>query len=395
MKIHSLYLFLVLFVVGCTATPVPIAPTRVQEATATLVSAVPTTVGELPATATQIAPSPESPTATAIVASPTATPTRPPATVSPTRSGPAPTRVTLTPLPEQTSADGRQWYVRTLLVGPGQPSRLYALIAALADDVNPAAALSVVQSDDAGASWTPTLSAFPVEPACVRRLNMDYASAGALYLSTCRGLYRWTDGAWKQLSSVDLNMVAIVYGHPQTLWAATNGDPASPVSMSNDGGVTWHSAANGLVHFSGVADVGIDPRNSDTLYAIIVPKYAGTYLRRGTASGNWTSMPAPLNDSQIDTGMTIDGQTGALYVSVFNKDHWELWRTLNPAVSDVNSVTWEMVHNFAGYSWLTVLASGTGPQGLTLYVRVMQTHGMPIVLRSLDQGQTWTPLRVQ
>ncbi len=165
--------------------------------------------------------------------------------------------------------------------------------------------------------------------------------------------------------------------------------------MSKDGGTTWHNTSIGLYHNFGVANIAIDPRDGNTLYAIINPPYDGSYLRRGTTDGYWTNIPTPLNNSQIGSGMTLDRQTGALYVSVFNRVYWELWRTPNPTVADVNAISWEFVHRFIGYSGLTVLASGTSPQGLTLYVRLMNQGGKTEVQRSADGGKTWAPLNVR
>jgi hypothetical protein len=61
-----------------------------------------------------------------------------------------------------------------------------------------------------------------------------------------------------------------------------------------------------------MANLGIDPRDSNTLYGIIQPKYAGSYLRRGTTEGNWETMPTPKDNATIETGMAIDGASGAL-----------------------------------------------------------------------------------
>ena len=69
------------------------------------------------------------------------------------------------------------------------------------------------------------------------------------------------------------------------------------------------------ITFGGMANLGFDPRDNSTLYGIIRPKYAGSYLRRGTPDGHWQTMPTPLDNATIETGMTVDGGTGALYVT--------------------------------------------------------------------------------
>jgi hypothetical protein len=113
-------------------------------------------------------------------------------------------------------------------------------------------------------------------------------------------------------------------------------------------------------------------------------------------------MPTPLDSSQIDTGITIDGATGALYVTAFTGGDWQVWRTLNPSTPDIKNVHWEMVHDFGpDVSWATLLASGWSPKGLALYANL--THwlnkdtgavGPPKPYRSLDGGQTWEPLPI-
>ena len=194
-------------------------------------------------------------------------------------------------------------------------------------------------------------------------------------------------------------MVAVVYGNPQVMWATEAFESGAGVIRSNDGGVSWVPASSGLVSFNGVANVGIDPRDANTLYAVIWPKYAGSYLRRGTADGQWQTMPTPNGNLTIDTGITIDGASGELYVIV-NAEQFQLWRTSNPNTPDRNDVQWEMVHNFGRDSWVELLASGWGPEGLALYANMRPLDwkdehaevGDAVLHRSVDGGQTWTPL---
>jgi hypothetical protein len=193
-------------------------------------------------------------------------------------------------------------------------------------------------------------------------------------------------------------MVAVVYGQPQIMWA-TGAFGDGGVYRSQDGGATWEPAGYGLVSFNGVANIGIDPRDANTLYAVIWPKYAGSYLRRGTAAGQWQVMPTPLNNIQIDTGITIDGATGALYVAAF-ASNWQVWRTMNPREPDMNAVRWELVHDFGpDVAWASLLASGWSPQGLALYANLSPwldkatgSTGSPVLHRSRDGGRTWDPM---
>lgn len=318
---------------------------------------------------------------------------------------PQPTSTPLpTPTPTPTPKVEEDWEVRTLLAGPGSPGRLYALLTEMASGAWPAERVRFVVSDDYGQTWFPFPGGLPAGAGCIRNVNLDYAPPGdALYASTCQGLYRWTGGQWALLSPQETGMVAIVYGQPQRIWATGIFQSSAPVIRSSDGGATWVPASDGLIHFNGVANLGIDPRDANTLYAVIWPKYAGSYLRRGNANGQWQTMPTPRNNSQIDTGITIDGATGALYVTSFSPSlTWQLWRSLDPRTPDVNAVQWELVHDFGpDISWATLLASGWSPDGLALYANLSSwvdkstgEVGPPALHRSLDGGQTWASLLI-
>ncbi len=337
-------------------------------------------------------------------ATPTARPgvaTRAPSPTPKPTSRPA---VTATPTPTPTSLADWQWQVRSLLVGPGQPGRLYAL---LTDDASLGWASEFARlliSDDDGQTWVPFPGGRPPGE-CVWNVNMDYATPDALYASTCEGLYRWSGEEWQFVSDEDTAVVAVVYGQPHILWATTTFAAGAGVIRSEDGGASWQQAGYDMVSFNGVANLGIDPGDANTLYAIIWPKYAGTYLRRGTSPGQWEMMPTPLNNGTIGTGMTIDGATGALYVVVWNwqDEHYELWRTVDPKVPNVGDVQWEFVHDFGGDVMVELLASGWSPQGLALYANVWSVKklddsqaeiGDPIVYRSPDGGQSWAPLPI-
>jgi hypothetical protein len=320
------------------------------------------------------------------------TKTTPPSTAKATSAPPA-TKAAPTP------TDAEQWRVRTLLAGPGEPGRLYVLLVDELSGVSPAERARFLISDDYGQGWSPFPGGLPAG-GCVRNVNLDYATPDALYASTCKGLYRWSGSEWALVSPQETGMVAVVYGNPKVVWATDPFATGGAVIRSDDGGATWTPASSGLVHFNGVANLGIDPRDANTLYAVIWPKYAGSYLRRGTAGGQWQTMPTPLNNSQIEIGITIDGATGSLYVTAYSPDGtWELWRTLNPSIPDVNGVQWELVHDFGGdVAWATLLASGWSPQGLALYALLTPwldkpsgTIGDPVLHRSLDGGLTWAP----
>lgn len=332
--------------------------------------------------------------ATMPLTGPPGTPAGPPlgpsvSATRPTLSDPTP----VSPSPLTTVGGSTGLEARTLLVGPGQPGRLYLLLADRGSDAFPSRQMRLLTSDDLGTTWQVFPGGLPAEPGCVNQISLDYSIREGLYASTCQGLYRWQTDTWTRVSEQATHRVAIGYGSPQLMWGVTRG-AGSPIVRSIDGGKTWRDASSDLVHFNGVANLAVDPRANATLYAIIWPKYAGSYLRRGKPEGQWTTMPTPMNDRQIDIGMTLDGATGALYVSAFDGDHWQLWRSLDPAIPDVEQVKWERVCDFARGDWVTVLASGWSPQGLGLFVRASSDNGASRLFRSLDSGKTWVALPV-
>ncbi len=238
-----------------------------------------------------------------------------------------PVALTSTPAVDPTEIAGAApqavWQVETLLVAPGEPGRLYAL---LKDSSGPLWAfpasspsgtvpsIRLMISDDFAVTWVPFPGGLPVPADCMVNVNLDYTTADALYASTCQGLYVWDPQGktWAKRSDRLTNVVAVAYGQPESVWAAALGDG---VIRSSDGGKTWQDASTGLITFGGMANLGFDPRDNSTLYGIIRPQYAGSYLRRGTADGRWQTMPTPLDNTTIETGMTVDGGTGALYVT--------------------------------------------------------------------------------
>jgi hypothetical protein len=234
----------------------------------------------------------------------------------------------------------------------------------------------------------------PAGAPCLHNVNLDYATPDALYASTCQGLQRWFGNKWTRISGQETWAVALVYQQPNIVWAISTREKVGVVIRSRDAGLTWTPAGNGLINFSGVANLAVDPRDANTLYAIINPQYAGSYLRRGNASGQWQVMHTPLNDNVIETGMAIDGASGALYVTTADygasvQGHWRIWRSLNPTAPDIETVKWELVHDFGAGPRTVLLASGTRPQGFALYAQFFPLDGDPYVQRSFDGGKTW------
>ncbi len=392
-----------------TQTPTP-SPEATQAPSATPAEPTPTAAPSVtppeptPTTAPSVTPVEPTPTTAPSVTPPEPTPTtapsdtptsRPKPTRTPTRAPTATATSTASP-----TAVAPWWEVSALLVGPGDPGRLYALQRKTERGAIDPLDVRLLVSDDYGQTWAPFPGELPAK-GCLHHVDMDYAQVDALYASTCEGLYRWSGNGWNLVSPQETTRVAVVYGQPQVLWAVRFPRAGHIVVRSNDGGVTWTPADADLIHFSGVATLGIDPTNANRLYAIINPKYAGTYLRRGNSNGQWEMMPTPNGSTVIDPAMAIDGATGHLYV-VTTLQPYQLWRSRNPG-ADLAEIEWELLHDFDPDVWARLLAHGGGPTGPVLYANLTTVRqleepfieiGPAILHRSLDTGQTWSVLPI-
>ncbi len=290
--------------------------------------------------------------------------------------------------------------VRTLLVAPGEPGALYALLTDAADDGTPATNARFLMSTDFGKNWTAAQSGLPVADNCLFNINMDYYASTALYASTCQGIYRWSKSSdeWSLVSEEQTGMLAIVYGNDNLIWATRPyGVEGAPVLLSQNGGESWLEIA--MAHNNGVASIGISPRDSQSGYAIVWPDGNGSYLRRGSIVQEWRVMPGPASGTPINPGMTIDGGTGWLYVTTTETDGDRLWRSSDPDTPIIDDVSWDEVHRFAPGMTVNLLASGWSSEAkkLAIYANVETTVDGQLhftLIRSLDNGVTWQPLVV-
>ncbi len=336
---------------------------------------------------TLVATSTDTPTPQTLTAQSTLTST--PTTLSSAR---AITVTSTIPLPSPTR--NAAWQTQDLVVAIGEPGPLYIL----QREIAPLTGTRILTSNDFGKTWHPFTEVLPVVSGCLHNMNLDYATAGVLYLSSCQGLYRWSGEAWDLISAQETGSVMIVYGQPESIWATHPFGPVEvPVIHSNNKGVTWGSASRYLGHSNGVASLAFDVQNPQILYATIWPDYAGSYLKRGTSNGQWEDLPTPANAAPLSPGFALDGNNGALYV-ISNPRGSQLWRTAHPAVPEANTIQWELIRDFGDWVRVELLASGWGPDGLALYANltdISQNDSQPVLHRSLDGGKSWASLEIK
>ncbi|MGB0388343.1 MAG: hypothetical protein ACPGWR_26285 [Ardenticatenaceae bacterium] len=310
----------------------------------------------------------------------TSTPTAPQSTPSPSStSTPA-----ATPSPSSTPA-AAEWEVYRLLVGPGEPGRLYALQSSFTDS---SFQYRLMISDDLGNSWAAFPGGLPPSED-VRDLTMDYLKQDALYVTTEDGLYKWDSNQWALLSERDIHHVAVAYRQSDTIWGTDGPD----VLRSDDGGKTWRTVIDAETTSEAtpgtLTDFGFDPRDNKVLYGIFW-NHGFYYLARGNADGEWERMPSPRF---LNQGMAIDGETGNLYTTTWTRspDPNALWRSPNPRQANLDDVRWEEIHEFSPHVVVRLLAAGGTPdgEGLGFYATLdSQLHYSP------DAGQSWQKLTI-
>ena len=318
-------------------------------------------------------------TATAAIGEPSATATASPADTA--------TPAVVATLAIQSLEPEQDWTVRSLKVGPG---RTYVLLSA-SRPTGSASDYQLLFSDDDGRTWTAFPGGLPpVE--CINSVELDYAAKDALFAGACEGgLYQWTGDAWDRLSDQRVDRLEVVYQQPEIMWSTDPGAaPGEPtISRSEDGGESWVGADSGIVPEYGLIQLGIDPRDSNTLYAL-----GSLMLYRGSSDGTWTELGGDTAFPFYFSGMAIEGGNGALYVSL--ADPHQIWRSENPGEQSIEAIRWGMVHDF-GDQAVQLLATGPSPSGLALYANLAETRPAEggtalsdwLPYRSPAGGATW------
>ncbi|MEZ4769693.1 MAG: hypothetical protein R2844_14840 [Caldilineales bacterium] len=350
----------------------------------------------------------DTPAAAAATATPFPSPTALPTAESPSGDSTFTATPTATPGRAQPATQPTVGYtptntyqVQRLLVGSGQPGRLYAWLTGFGWGDHLAERLLV--SDDLGATWQ------PFEGGNVQPAGIDYAT-GALYGNTGGGLARWDGTSWHPVSQQQITKLLVQFGEPQKMWAISE----AQVGRSEDGGQTWRLEAG-----SGVPlDLFLNPQKPGYIYEV-AHVWGQHNLSRSTGNHQWDLLPKPDNPGEpVGTwrdirGVAVDGDSGATYlalaniISSFNPTGSQLWRSDNLNTPDVRQVSWTLLADYGPETQMQLLASGWNPDGPgpALYANIRPEYCPPeggtcdpeppwVLHRSLDGGQTWKPVAI-
>ncbi len=173
----------------------------------------------------------------------------------------------------------------------------------------------VYKSNDTGATWT---QVGLEDSQKIQRILIDPRDSDTVYVATAgplwnaggdRGLYKTTDGggSWARVLHVsdDTGITDAVFkpGDADTLYAAAyqrrrrnamtiGGGPEAGILRSTDAGATWERIENGLPEVDmGRIALGVDPRNPDRVYAMVVARgEAGGFFLSDNGGDSWTRM---------------------------------------------------------------------------------------------------------
>lgn len=267
-----------------------------------------------------------------------------------------------------------------------------------------AVGLGIFRSSDGGRNWTKMgldnsehISKIIIHPQQSNTLFV--AVPGKLWSdSPDRGLYKTTDGGktWEKILYTDEKTgcadVLMDPRNPDVLWAAmwqfrrtpysfVSGGPGSALYKSVDGGKTWRKLTNGLPKgdFGRIA-LALAPSAPDNLLAIVESENTGLYI---SADGG---------ESWKLQSSTSNVTARPFYFSTLVVDPYDPKRVYRPSFS-------LSISNDGGYSFSDASNAGgwVHSDHHALWINPQNTHQMYLgtdggVYMSLDRGVTWSHL---
>jgi len=175
--------------------------------------------------------------------------------------------------------------------------------------------------------------------------------------SDTRGIYRSDDGGgnWKKVLFVDRNtgasdlsmdahdanvLYAAMWDHQRTPWSIRSGGPGSGIWKSTDGGEHWKRLTHGLPALMGKVGVAVSPADSSRVYAVVEATEGGVY-RSDDAGANWARVNQ--DEGPRDRGWYYS------HVTADPKDKDRVYLMAAPfVVSTDGGKTFRIIHNAHG-----------------------------------------------
>jgi len=314
---------------------------------------------------------------------------------------------------------GKSWAATAFPSGWNASTYLLVLDPQNSSTVYAASSNGVFKSADGGSAWSP--SSLGLGGVSVNSFALDPQNAGTIYATTSLGLVKSVNGgaSWSPLNDsltgqnpcIGCGSLALDRRNPGTLYEGVSGNlgftyQGGHVLKSTDAGASWNAVGDpsftasggtlslgGYFWFSG--HVGIDPQNSNTLYAWgLTPQRtpgSSSYIFKSTDGGNnWTPLTSLRGyDFQV---LVFDPQNSAtLYTAVGqsiskSSDGGSSWSAGVPL-----PVPPEVEPQDCDDFWVPVSSLAVDPADSN---KVYAT-GSGGVFKSADGGATWTTLDSQ
>ena len=277
----------------------------------------------------------------------------------------------------------------------------------------------VWRSTDYGSTWTPLFDAQPTGSIGAIAVapsdpNIIYVGSGEGLqrpdLSVGDGVYKSTDAGktWRHLGLRDGQQIpAIIVDprNPNRLFAAVLGHPYGPnaergVFRSTDGGETWQKVLF-KDDTTGAVDLAIDPRNPQTVYAVLWQAQQGPWENgafSGPNSGLFKSTDGGSTWNQLTGGLPAFAQgLGRIGIAVAPNDPSRMYALVEARSdagglyrSDDAGTTWRRVNGdqrIYGRGSDFAVARVDPRNRDVVYVANISTY------RSTDAGQTFTAIK--
>jgi photosystem II stability/assembly factor-like uncharacterized protein len=306
-------------------------------------------------------------------------------------------------------------------IGPPRGGRVVAVAGDPRDNATfyfGAVAGGVWKTTDAGMSWR-NVTDGQVATSAVGALTVSDSDPNVVYAgmgeSTIRGdvsagdgVYRSTDAGqtWSHRGLAETRHIAEICVHPRNpdhVYLAALGDAFGPnpergIYRTTDGGQTWELVLH-VSHHAGAADLALDPRNPDVLYATIWEAHRNFWelSSGGHDSGLWKSTDGgdTWTDITRNKGLPAEGLLGKIGVAASPVQAGRVWALLEaeqkPGLyrSDDFGETWEHLNGttdlrYRPWYYMHVFADTADAD--TVYVNNLNFW------RSNDGGKTFTQI---